>query len=174
MGDEGVEGDEVDEGFFKKQIAPRRALTRSPSLTAAVGEGWGEGLGEGDRGGEEENNFKNMLANLYTQYLNQTVTVKIDRPLGSLHPKYGFVYEVNYGFVPDTKAPDGEEIDVYVLGVTETLQDFTGRCIAVIHRTNDDDDKLIVVPEGNKVSDDDIRQLTNFQEKFFKSEIVRK
>ncbi|MEI7480142.1 MAG: inorganic diphosphatase, partial [bacterium] len=57
------------------------------------------------------------MKDLYSQYLGKAVQVIMDRPLGSNHPKHGFRYEVNYGFVPDTKAPDGEEIDAYVLGV---------------------------------------------------------
>jgi len=108
-----------------------------------------------------------------TDYLGKTVTIKIDRQFGTKHPKHGFVYELNYGFVPDTISPDGEELDAYLLGVGEPVEAFTGRCIAIIHRTNDDDDKLIIVPEGKEFSDDDIRALTHFQEQFFKSEIVR-
>lgn len=42
------------------------------------------------------------MENKLSQYLNQTVSVKMDRPLGSLHPKHNFKYEVNYGYVPDT------------------------------------------------------------------------
>ena len=80
-------------------------------------------------------------------YLNQTVTIKIDRPFGSKHPKHGFIYPVNYGFVPGVISGDGEELDAYLLGVFEPVKDFTGQCIAIIHRTNDDDDKLIVVPD---------------------------
>lgn len=69
-------------------------------------------------------------------FLGKSVTIKIDRPLGSKHPKHSFVYEVNYGFVPGTKAPDGEEIDAYLLGVNEKVEEFTGKCIAVVHRKN--------------------------------------
>ena len=47
----------------------------------------------------------------------QFVTVKMDRPLGSAHPKHGFIYTVNYGFIPNTISGDGEELDVYLLGV---------------------------------------------------------
>ncbi|NNM83715.1 inorganic pyrophosphatase [Candidatus Parcubacteria bacterium] len=108
-----------------------------------------------------------------TDYLGKMITIEIDRVLSSKHPKHGFVYEINYGFVPGTVSPDGEELDAYLLGVDTPIKTFTGRCIAVIHRTNDDDDKLIVVPEGKDFSDDDIRALTHFQEQFFKSEIVR-
>lgn len=69
------------------------------------------------------------MNNYATEFLGKIVKVKIDRPLNSKHPKHGFVYEVNYGFVPDTKAPDGEEIDAYVLGVNEPIDEFSGKCI---------------------------------------------
>ena len=106
-------------------------------------------------------------------YLNQNIKVKIDRPLGSKHPKHGFIYPVNYGFVPDTISGDGEELDCYVLGVFEPLNEFTGKCIAIIHRINDNDDKLIIVPEGRNFSNKEIEILTEFQERFFKHEIIR-
>lgn len=118
------------------------------------------------------NNRENKITNS-AEYLGKAVTIKIDRKLGSKHPKHSFIYELNYGFVPDTVSPDGEELDAYLLGVDEPVETFTGRCTAIIHRTNDDDDKLIVVPEGKEFSDDDIRALTHFQEQFFESEIVR-
>ena len=108
-----------------------------------------------------------------SNYLGKTVTIKMDRPLGSKHPKHGFIYPVNYGYVPDTTAPDGEELDAYLLGVFEPVDEFTGKCIAYIHRTNDDDDKLIIVPEGVEYTDDQINALTEFQERFFKHEILR-
>ena len=78
-------------------------------------------------------------------FIGKNVSVRIDRPLNSKHPKHGFVYEANYGYVPNTVSGDGEELDAYVLGVNKPVQEFTGKCIAVIHRTNDDDDKLIIV-----------------------------
>lgn len=106
-------------------------------------------------------------------FLNKTTEVKIDRTMGSKHPKHGFIYPVNYGYVPGTISDDGEELDAYVLGIYEPVETFTGKCIAIIHRTNDNDDKLIVVPEGNSFSDSQIRALTDFQERFFESEIIR-
>lgn len=107
------------------------------------------------------------------KYLNQTVKVKMDRPLGSKHPRLGFIYCLNYDFIPNTVAPDGKEVDAYVLGVFEPIDEFEGVCIAVIHRTNDDDDKVIVAPKGQTYSDEQIKALTEFQERFFQSEIVR-
>ena len=107
------------------------------------------------------------------EYIGKIVHVKMDRPLGTKHPKHGFVYEVNYGFIPNTISGDGEELDAYVLGVDTPLDEFDGKVIAIIHRTNDDDDKLIVVPDGVDLTDEEIRKLTNFQEQWFKSIIVR-
>ena len=106
-------------------------------------------------------------------FLNKVISVKIDRPMGSKHPKHGFIYPVNYGYVPNTISDDGEELDCYVLGFYEPLETFTGKCIAIIHRTNDNDDKLIVVPKNKMFTDDEIRVLTAFQERFFESEIIR-
>ena len=106
-------------------------------------------------------------------YIGKTIEVKMDRPMGTKHPKHGFIYPVNYGYVPNTVSGDGEEIDCYVLGVFEPLDIFKGKCIAIIHRTNDDDDKLIVVPENKEYSNDAIRALTEFQERFFESNIIR-
>ncbi len=107
------------------------------------------------------------------KYIGKTVKVKIDRPINSLHPKHGFVYEVNYGYVPDTISGDGEELDAYILGINEPVDEFEGVCIAVIHRTNDNDDKLVIVPKAISFSDEQITELTNFQEKWFKSVIIR-
>lgn len=110
-----------------------------------------------------------------TKYLGENVTIKIDRPIGSKHPKHDFIYEANYGFVPDTKATDGEEIDAYLLGVNTPVDEFTGKCIAVIHRLNDEDDKLVIVPESfENILNEDILKNTHFQEKYFKVLIIRK
>lgn len=109
-----------------------------------------------------------------TDFLDKIVTVKIDRPMGTRHPRLHEIYYIqNYGYIPNTAAPDGEELDAYILGIFEPLTEFTGRCIAVIHRTNDNDDKLIVVPDGKKYTNDQIIALTEFQERFYKSEIIR-
>ena len=107
------------------------------------------------------------------EYLGKEVKVKIDRQMGARHPKHGFIYPVNYGYVPGTVSGDGEELDVYVMGMFEPVEEFEGKCIAIIHRVDDDDDKLVVVPEGVSYDDSAIRALTEFQERWFKSEIWR-
>lgn len=106
-------------------------------------------------------------------YLGKVITVKMDRPLGSKHPKHEFIYLVNYGYVPNTISGDGEELDAYVLGEFEPLDEFEGRVIAIIRRTNDNDDKLVVVKDGKNYSDDQIKALVEFQERFFESIIIR-
>ena len=107
-----------------------------------------------------------------TDYLDKIVTVKMDRPMGSKHPNWNFIYPLNYGYIPNTISGDGEELDCYILGVYEPLECFTGKCIAIIHRTNDNDDKLIVVPENCTFTDEQVRALTDFQERFFESIIL--
>ena len=105
--------------------------------------------------------------------LGKKVTIKMDRELGTRHPKHGFMYMLNYGYIPNTISGDGEELDAYLLGVYEPVSEYEGKVIAYVHRTNDDDDKLIVVPEDKEYSDEAIKALTEFQERFFESEIIR-
>lgn len=106
------------------------------------------------------------------EYIGKNINIKIDRKLGSKHPKHGFIYPVNYGYVPNTISGDGEELDCYLLGVFEPVDEYTGKCIAVIHRINDDD-KLVIVPDSREFSNSEIDALTEFQERFFEHEIIR-
>lgn len=107
------------------------------------------------------------------EYLGKEVLVKMDRPLGCTHPNHGFIYPVNYGYIPDTVSGDGEELDAYVLGVHKPLEEFKGVVVAIIHRINDNDDKLVVMEKGRNYNDDQIRVLTEFQEQYFESVIIR-
>lgn len=113
-----------------------------------------------------------MLTNVL-DFLNKEVELIIDRPLGSKHPKHGYTYEVNYGYVPNTKASDGEEIDAYVLGLDKPVNIISGICIAIVHRMEEEDDKLVVTTKGEEFSDKEIEKLVNFQEKWFKHKILR-
>ena len=105
-------------------------------------------------------------------YIGQILTIRIDRPFGSPHPDHGFIYPVNYGYLPGAIGGDGEELDAYLLGVFEPIEEFTGVCIAIIHRLDDDDDKLVIAPEGKTFTPDQILALTEFQERFFKSQLL--
>lgn len=106
-------------------------------------------------------------------FLGKNVEIKIDRKLGSRHPKHGFMYMLNYGYIPNTVSGDGEELDAYLVGEFEPVEESHGKVIAIIHRTNDDDDKLIVSKKGKEYSDEAIKAITEFQERFFESVIIR-
>ena len=104
--------------------------------------------------------------------LSKFVTVTVDRPLGSFHPKHpDLYYPVNYGYINGVMAPDGEEQDAYILGVSEPVEEFTGRVIAIIHRYDDIEEKWVVAPESMRISADEIMQQVSFQEQFFQSEV---
>ncbi len=114
-----------------------------------------------------------------TSYLGKLVTVTVDRPLGSPHPDYPeTVYTVNYGFVEDVTAPDGEPQDAYILGVDTPLESFTGMVIGVILRNDDNEDKWVVVPE-EKIGTDicyecNVMKAVGFIEKDFSTKFLPK
>ena len=104
--------------------------------------------------------------------IGETVTVIVDRPLGTCHPKYpDIIYPVNYGYVPGIIAPDGEEQDAYILGVDRPVDAFTGKLIAVIHRWDDVEAKWVVAPPDMNFTKEDIKRLVAFQEQYFQSDI---
>ena len=82
-------------------------------------------------------------------WLEKKVTVKIDRPIGTVHPKHpDIIYPINYGCVEGLVAGDGEEQDVYILGVDEPVNEIEVVIIAVIERLDDNEDKWVGVPEN--------------------------
>jgi inorganic pyrophosphatase len=102
--------------------------------------------------------------------IGRTVTVDVDRPLGSRHPEYPeLFYPVNYGYIPGILAGDGEEQDAYILGVEEPVRTFTGRVIAVIHRLDDAEDKWVLAPAGSVYTAEQIAAATAFQERYFRT-----
>ena len=111
--------------------------------------------------------------NLIRQYLGKTVTVTIDRPIGFHHVTKGIHldYTINYGFLPGVTGGDGEEQDVYVLGVSEPLETFTGIIIGAVRRRDDNEDKLVAAPEGVTFTAEQIRKEIHFVEKYFDSQI---
>ncbi|MDO5089313.1 MAG: inorganic diphosphatase [Leptotrichiaceae bacterium] len=115
---------------------------------------------------------KSVDMNKYQFYLGKEIKVKVDRPLGNRHPEYGFIYTLNYGYIPETVSEDGEEIDVYILGVFEPVEEFTGVCRAVVHRYDDEENKLIVTPENKEYDVSQMEALVEFQERFFKYKIL--
>ena len=101
--------------------------------------------------------------------IGKSVTVIVDRPLGTYHPKHKDIYySVNYGYVEGVIAADGEEQDAYILGVDKPVKEFSGKVIAIIHRFDDIEEKWVVVPQGTSFSKDEIMQQVAFQERFSK------
>ncbi|MBR2461368.1 MAG: inorganic diphosphatase [Clostridia bacterium] len=104
--------------------------------------------------------------------IGQTVTVTVDRPLGSYHPEHPkLYYPINYGYIKGTMSADGEEEDAYILGVSEPVSEFTGKIIAIIHREDDIEHKWVVAPEGVSFTKAEIEDMTHFQEQYFKIRI---
>ncbi|MBO4609409.1 MAG: NUDIX domain-containing protein [Lachnospiraceae bacterium] len=119
----------------------------------------------------------------YRDVIGQVVNGKIDRPLGSSHPRHEkMIYPVNYGYVTGVIGGDGAEQDVYLMGETTPVREFTGKVIAVYHRYDDNETKWIVLPcDGNgnirsnmKIPDDnEIYARIAFQEQYFSGVLVR-
>lgn len=110
---------------------------------------------------------------LIASLLGKTVDIVIDRPIGHTHVTKGITlqYTINYGFLPGITGGDGEEQDVYILGVEVPLKTFRGTIIGAIRRRDDNEDKLVAAPAGVFFSPEEIRKATWFVEKYFDSTI---
>ena len=109
---------------------------------------------------------------LVYSYREKMVDVVIDRPIGSVHPKYeDMIYPLNYGFIPNVFGGDGEELDVYLMGLNVPVKEYKAKVIAIVHRHNDVEDKLVAAPEGMSFTKMEIEDAVRFQEQYFESEI---
>lgn len=102
--------------------------------------------------------------------LGKHVHVEVDRPIGYQHGD--IVYPVNYGYIPGLLVGDGEEQDVYILGVDMPVCAFDGQVIGAIRRKDDVEDKLVVAPEGMVFHQGQIAEAVHFQEQYFQTDIV--
>ena len=120
---------------------------------------------------EKQNEFMTLKERhaLVEGYLGRSVTIGIDRPVGYVHRKgeKTLVYPINYGYIPEVLGGDGEELDVFLLGVDEPVESFTGRVIGIAYRADDVEDKLIMSPEGMKFTAEQMAELVRFQEKYY-------
>ena len=118
--------------------------------------------------------FVNPEDERYSNLIGKKVKVYIDRPIGSIHPKHkDIIYPINYGYIKEIKAADGEYQDAYVLGIDEPATNCVGKIYAVIERENDIEDKLIVITDNKEYSIEEIKKTIYFQEKYFKYRIVK-
>lgn len=118
------------------------------------------------------NNYMLRTA-LIEKYLGKTVRIEIDRPIGYIHKKekYTLVYPINYGYIPGVFGGDGEELDVYLLGVSEPVTEYTCKIIGAVIRKNDVEDKLVAAPEGMNFTADEVYKQIKFQEQWYDTEI---
>ena len=117
---------------------------------------------------------KEYISPDYSDIIGKTVSGMIDRPLGSRHPRHpDLIYPINYGYFSEVIGGDGHEQDIYLFGVDRPVKEFSGRVIAVLHRYNDNEDKWIVSADGKDRTDEQIKEATDFQEKYFDGEIFR-
>ena len=108
-------------------------------------------------------------------YLGQIVTIAIDRPIGYVHHKgeKTLVYSINYGYIPDVLGGDGEELDVFLLGVDHPVETYTGRIIGIVYRADDVEDKLVMAPDGMDFSVEEMTKAVFFQEKYYDSHVEK-
>lgn len=112
----------------------------------------------------------NQRTQLIRQLLGKSVHVIIDRPIGYDHN--GLIYPVNYGYIPGILAGDGEEQDIYILGIGKPVLEFDGIVIGAVLRRDDMEDKLIASPEGMRFSREEMAEAVLFQEQYFDACIV--
>lgn len=106
-------------------------------------------------------------------YLGKEITAEVDRPIGYLHIKGNkqLLYPINYGFIPGVFGGDNEELDVYFLGVNAPLERFSGKVIAIVHRADDIEDKLVACPLEMTFDAEQICEQVYFQEKYYDTTI---
>lgn len=117
--------------------------------------------------------MNNERKRLVRSFLGKTVHIRIDRPMGFVHQKNGYslTYPINYGYIPDVFGGDGEELDVYLLGISVPVSEYTAEVIGIVHRHNDSEDKLLAAPHGMNFTKEKIKQAVHFQEQYFNTEI---
>lgn len=113
-------------------------------------------------------NNKSLSLEIARPFLGKKVAIEIDRPIGTIHK--GMIYTLNYGFLPGVKTPDGEDLDAYYLDSSEPEKKAQGTCIAIIHRLEDDDDKLVI--SNHSYTKEEIEKKVFFSEKYFLHEII--
>ena len=125
--------------------------------------------------GKHEFITKTLRTALVKFYLGKTVTVEIDRPIGTPHPKHPeIIYPINYGYIPNVYGGDGEELDVYILGINDRIEEGDStkvKIIGIVYRKNDVEDKLVAAPEGMKYTPEEIEKIIHFQEQFYDSHV---
>lgn len=105
--------------------------------------------------------------------IGKKITATVDRMLGTRHPRFpDLLYPINYGYVEGIFAADGEEQDVYIIGINEPVKKFTGVVVAVIHRFDDVEEKWVAALDNLTFTKAEIAEIVKFQEQFFHFEVI--
>ena len=117
---------------------------------------------------------KIIIRNKLKQMLGQTIKVYIDRPIGSKHPHHkDIIYKLNYGYIKEIIAEDNEFQDAYVLGIDRPIKCCIGKVYAIVEREDDNEDKVIVNASNKEYSIEEIKDMVDFQEQYFKCRIFK-
>lgn len=110
---------------------------------------------------------------LVRSYLGRMVKIGIDRPIGYVHHKKDrtLTYPINYGYIPGVLGGDGEELDVYLVGVDTPVKDYTCRIVGIAYRANDVEDKLIGAPDGMIFTAEELAAAVHFQEQYYQTTV---
>ena len=103
----------------------------------------------------------------------ETVTVKIDHPLGSTdEDNPSVVYPINCGYVDVERTAGFSELDkqrVYLLGVDVAVDEYIGELIAVARRRDDPETVWIIAPENISYTIQQIEEMIYFEEQYYDS-----
>jgi inorganic pyrophosphatase len=81
------------------------------------------------------------------------------------------IYPINYGYIPGVLGGDCEELDVFLIGVHEPVEAYTGQIIGIVYRADDVEDKLVMAPIGQSFTAAEIADAVYFQEKYYQTTI---
>ena len=89
--------------------------------------------------------------------------ITIDRPRNSAHPKYpNFIYPVDYGYLKETSASDGNEIDIWI--GTSDLKEINGILCTVDPIKKDLETKIVYA-----CTEDEVKIICNTMNKVLRA-----
>lgn len=83
--------------------------------------------------------------------------IVVDRPKGSRHPRHGFVYPLDYGYLKGTSSMDGEGVDLWLGSLPGAP--LVGMIVAVDLAKRDSEIKLLLGLTGEEI--ETVRALHN-------------
>ena len=106
--------------------------------------------------------------------LGTKILVYVDKPIGTPYPDDKITkYKINCGYVTGFSTPSKENLRAYIVGVKEPLKEFDGVLYAIVNRKKDFEDRIVVLKEGEKISDKKIEKAIAFEEKRFRHKPIK-